>query len=219
LAEVLCSFLLGQVKVPVGDVAQQDWHAEERPHLRMVGWKADRAGIVAQVVETEWPRVLDEHSEDAAAARQFADGVGLSLLDSGEDEALQAYAARVDHAECCVACAREQGRCLDDSFEHRIEREFRADRDPRVEEGAQAIGILEPHGRSSCQTTTRRDFTAASQLPYTSIASSSHAPSSLSGNHGRRRKGKGDAYEETTARDGGRVRGSAGSSRSGRDCA
>ena len=45
LGEVLAALLLGQVEVSVGDVAQQDRHSQERPHLGVVRWEADRPRI------------------------------------------------------------------------------------------------------------------------------------------------------------------------------
>ena len=81
-------------------------------------------------------------------ARKVADRVGLALVDAGEDEALEAGAARVDHTERRVARARQRRRRFHDPLEHRIERELRADGDARVEQRAQAVGILEAHRRS-----------------------------------------------------------------------
>ena len=51
------SGLLGQVQVPVRDPAQQDRHAEERVHRRVVRREPDRARILAEVVEPQRPRV------------------------------------------------------------------------------------------------------------------------------------------------------------------
>ena len=57
LGEVLAAGLLGQVEVAVGDAAQQDRHAEERAHRRMVRREADRARVLRdQVVEPQRPR-------------------------------------------------------------------------------------------------------------------------------------------------------------------
>ena len=51
--EVLAALLLGQVEVAVGDAAQEDRHAEERPHRRVVRREADRARVGRQVVQPE----------------------------------------------------------------------------------------------------------------------------------------------------------------------
>ena len=65
--------LLGQVEVPEGTAAQQDRHAEEAAHRRMVGREADRARIVRDRLEPQRAGVGDQGAEDAAAARQGAD--------------------------------------------------------------------------------------------------------------------------------------------------
>ena len=48
VGEVLAALLLGQVEVAVGDAAQQDRHAEERAHRRMVRREPDRARVLAR---------------------------------------------------------------------------------------------------------------------------------------------------------------------------
>ena len=51
------SLLLGQVEVPEGTTAQQDRHAEEAAHRRMVRREADRARIVGDRLEPQRPGV------------------------------------------------------------------------------------------------------------------------------------------------------------------
>ena len=89
LGEVAAVELLRQVEVPVGDVAEQHGHAEERLHRRMARREADRARIVRDVVQPQRRRVADEDAEDAAPARQVADLAPRRLVDAGRDESLE----------------------------------------------------------------------------------------------------------------------------------
>ena len=84
--EVLTAALLGQIQVAVHPSTGGDRGAEERPHRRVVGWEADRAGVVGEVVQPQRSGVVDQHPEDAAADRDVADRRPLGVADPGGDE-------------------------------------------------------------------------------------------------------------------------------------
>src|SRR5204862_6217201 len=109
-------------------------------HRRMPGRKADRARILADLVEAQRPRVADQHAEDAAARRQVADLPPRLRVDAGGDEALEARAAGIEYAESGISGTRQRGRGLDHLLEHRVERELRAERDARLDEGTRPVG-------------------------------------------------------------------------------
>ena len=61
------------------------------------------------------------------------------LVDAGGDEAFELRTRRVDDAERGVARAGQLRRGLDELLQQRVERELRAERDPRLDERAQAF--------------------------------------------------------------------------------
>ena len=131
--------LLGQVQVSVRHTAQEDRNAEEGLHRRVVGRKTDGARVVAEVVQPQGLRIADEHAEDSAASRQVADrGVGLRV-DAGREEALQPLPGTVDHTQRGVPRPGELCRRLHELLQERIEREFGAQRDTRIDEDAEAV--------------------------------------------------------------------------------
>ena len=110
--EVRAARLLGQVEVAVGDAAEHDRHAEERPHRRVVAGKADRARVA--------PRC---RAAGAAALRGSARRgcprprgrspialVGLARRFPSSGTAREPCPGRVDHAERGVARARSAPR-------------------------------------------------------------------------------------------------------------
>ena len=133
--------LLGQVEVAEGTAAEQDRHAEEAAHRRMVGREADRARVVGDRLQPQRARVGDQGAEDAAAAREVTD-LGHRLgVDPGVDEALEPSSRLVDHAERRVAGAGQLGGSLGQLQQQIVERELRAQRDAGVDEPAQAAGV------------------------------------------------------------------------------
>jgi len=139
LGEVRAALLLGEVEVPVRDPAEQDRHAEERAHRGVVGWKADRARVVSEVVEPERPGVGDERSEDAAAVRRIADRRLRLLVDAGHDEPFEGTAARVDHAQRGVAGPGQLRSAFDDLLEDCVQGQLRGERDARVDDRSQPL--------------------------------------------------------------------------------
>ena len=113
VVEIGAARLLAQVEVPVSDVAELHGHAQERPHGRMVRREAERARIVGEVVQAKQARVVDEHAEDAAAARRVADHGLRFRVETVDDEPLQTVSGAVDHAERRIAGAGQLRRRLD----------------------------------------------------------------------------------------------------------
>ena len=83
--------------------------------------------------------LADEHTQDAATARQVTDRRPRLLIEAGRNEALERRSASVNYTECRVARPRQRRRRLDDPLQDRVERELGADRDPRLEQGAQPV--------------------------------------------------------------------------------
>ena len=73
LAERLPARLLGQIQVAEHLVADPYRHSEECPHRRMVRRKADRRGVVGDVVQPNRLGIVDQHPEHAAPLRQVPD--------------------------------------------------------------------------------------------------------------------------------------------------
>ena len=95
LGEVAAAVLLGQVEVPVGDAAQQDRHAEEGVHRRVVrAGSRPSAGRRARSCRRSGRASRDQHAEDAAPARQVADRRVRLGVDPVREEALERAAGR-----------------------------------------------------------------------------------------------------------------------------
>ena len=142
--EVVSSLLLGQIQVPVGHATEEDRDAEEGLHRRMVSRKADRARVVAEVVSRSGFASRIRTPRIPRPRRQIADRrVGLRV-DARRQEAFEPGPGLVDDAERRVPGAGELRRRLDELLQERVERELRAERDPRVDEDAQTVecGLL-----------------------------------------------------------------------------
>ena len=135
--ELLVPLLLRQVQVPVGDTAQQDRHAEERPHRRMAGREAHRARILRQVPEAERHCVPDQDAEDALTVGLLADGRAQLGADPGGQKAFEPGAGGVDHAERRILRVRQLGRGLHDPLKDPLERQLGCDRHADLDERAE----------------------------------------------------------------------------------
>ena len=103
----------------------------------MGGWfggNPTARGSRHEIVEAQRRGVLDQHPEDAAAARELADRRPVRLPDPEGDEALQLVAAPVDHAERRVARPRQLGGDPDQRLQDGVERQLRGDRDSGLDE-------------------------------------------------------------------------------------
>jgi hypothetical protein len=131
--EVLTATLLGQIQVAVHLPTSGDRDAEERPHRRMVGWEADRPGVLGEVVQAQRPGVVDQHPEDAAADRDVADRRPLGVADSSGDE-LGDDAVPPQHAERPVAGIGELRGQLDDALQGGRERQLGGEGQPGLQQ-------------------------------------------------------------------------------------
>ncbi len=110
----------------------------------MVGRESDRARIVAEVREPERLGLPDQDAEDPPSSRQIADRRVSLRVDTGRQEALEAGACLVDHAERRVPGAGELRGRLDELLQERVEGQLRTERDTRVDKDAQPVerGLL-----------------------------------------------------------------------------
>ena len=60
LAEVALAVLLAQVEVAEGDAAQLHRNAQERAHRRVPGRKADRRGMLGQIVQPQHLLIVNQ---------------------------------------------------------------------------------------------------------------------------------------------------------------
>jgi hypothetical protein len=139
VAEHLGRPLVGQVQVPEHLVADQDGHAQERPHRRMVRREAVAVGMLAQVGQPQWLGIDDEEAEDAVASGQVPDRPVCVRVDTHGEELGEAGPALVEHAQCAVAGVDEFGGRGDDPLQHRRQVEIGADRHDAVEEATERL--------------------------------------------------------------------------------
>jgi hypothetical protein len=117
--------------------AQQDRHAEEAAHRRVGRREADRARILRKVVQPQRVCLANQHPEDAASARQGADGPVRLRVDAVRHEPLELEAACGDHAERRVAGASQLGGRLHEPLQERVQRQLGGDGQTGREERAQ----------------------------------------------------------------------------------
>jgi hypothetical protein len=90
--------------------------------------------MVADVVQAQRTRVVDEHAEQAATARQVADGAMGVLVDAAGEEACELTAALVEDPERDVARPGEVGGGLQEPVEHGLEVQFGQQAAPGLDE-------------------------------------------------------------------------------------
>ena len=144
----------------------------------MGGWfggNPTARGSRHEIVEAQRRGVLDQHPENAAAARELADRSPVRLPDPEGDEALQLVAAPVDHAERRVARPRQLGGDPDQRLQDGVEGQLRGDRDSGLDEPPPpliavhtAIQPCWPRSRTRLQA----DFTAMPPVPKPPTAKS-----------------------------------------------
>jgi hypothetical protein len=137
----LAAGLLGEVQVAPRLAADQDRHAEERPHRRVAGREAVRARVLAEVREAQRPRLLDEQAEDPAPAWQVADGAVGSRVHAAGEELRELAPALVEDAERGVPRAGEFARGLEHAVEHDVEVQLRQEAAADLDEADEAVVI------------------------------------------------------------------------------
>ena len=92
--------------------------------------KPQRLRVVAEVLEPQRPRLLDQQPEDAATAGQVPDRAMRVRVDAGGDEALELLPALVEHAHGRVARAGDLARDVEQLLQDRLDVEL-GDQSPR----------------------------------------------------------------------------------------
>jgi hypothetical protein len=136
--EGFAALLLGQVQVAPDLLADRDRHAQERLHLRVRGREAVRLRMVADVPEAQRPRVLDQHAEDAAPAREVPDGTMRVRIDARGDEALELLPAVVQDAHGRVPRSGHVAGDVEQLMEHRLDVELGDQAAPCVDQAPEA---------------------------------------------------------------------------------
>src|SRR4051812_14580415 len=95
--------------------------------------KADRARVLAEIVQAQRYRFVDQDTEDPTAARKLTDRPMRFRVDAGRQEALELSAAGIDDAERGVSGARQVGRSRDETLQERLEGKLGRDRHARLE--------------------------------------------------------------------------------------
>jgi hypothetical protein len=95
--------------------------------------------MLAHVVKAQQSRVRDQDAEDAVAAREIPDrGMG-GLVDPDREEALEALAAVVEHAESGVPGTRQLSRNLEHALQQPLDVELRDQRAADIEEAVEPV--------------------------------------------------------------------------------
>ena len=176
VGEAALGLLLGEVEVPERDAPRH--HRARRESCAWADGSAGtrpRAGRGMRSSRRSGRGVLDQHAEDAAAARELADRSPVRLADPEGDEALQLVAAPVDHAERRVARARQLGGDPDQRLQDGVEGQLRGDRDPGLDEPPPPLiavhAAIQPCWPRS-RTRLQADFTAMPPVPKPPTAKS-----------------------------------------------
>ena len=163
----LAAVLLRQVEVSPRLSLDDDRHAEEGGHRGMGERESVGLRVRADVRQTQRPRLGDQHPENPAAAGQVADGAMGVLVDAGREEALEALAPLVEHADGRVARARQLARDLEQALEHRFGIELGDERPPDVQQAPEPPlihGIVLVGRRARCLRIARSRLQAGPAL-------------------------------------------------------
>ena len=129
--------------------------------------------MVADVVEAQRARVVDEHAEQAAPARQVADGAVGVLVDAAREEAGELAAFLVEDAQRDVARAREVGGGLQEPVEHRLEVELGQQAAPGVDEAREPVLVQAVERRHARARAYRRACAATCGAPAAAAGTTS----------------------------------------------
>ena len=128
--------MLSEVQVAEHLAADADGNPDEAVHSRVVARKADRARVVADVLQPDRARIVDEGSEHAAATRGRADRFDGLGTQPDVDEFLE-HPVGSDHTEGTVLRADELNGRFDNAAQHRRELQLAHDSGVRRQETAQ----------------------------------------------------------------------------------
>ena len=94
--------------------------------------------MVADVLEAERPRLLDQQPQDPPAAREIADRPMRVRIDPGGDEAREFLPAIVEHADGRVARAGDLAGDVEQLLEHGLDIEFGDEAAARIDQSPEA---------------------------------------------------------------------------------
>ena len=94
--------------------------------------------MVADVLEPQRPRILDQQAEDPAPAGQIADRPVRLGIDPGGDEALELLPAIVEDADGGVARAGDLAGDVEEPYEHRVDVELGDEPRARIDQAPEA---------------------------------------------------------------------------------
>ena len=130
---------VGEVEVAEHCVTDPDRHAQEAVH----GWVTRRephsAGVVAEVVEPDRARVVDQRTQDPSAFRKVVDPPSLGLGHPHGDELLEAETVRREHSQGGVLSAHQLMHHLDDPVQHGPQVQVADDREVGLHQTTEAI--------------------------------------------------------------------------------
>ena len=138
VGERLAVLLLGQVEVAPDLVADHHRHAEERLHLRVRGGEAVGLRMVADVLEPQRARLLDQQPEDPPAAREIADrAVRLGSIPAVMKR-VELLPAVVEHADGRVARAGDLAGDVEQLLQHGLHVELGDQAATRIDQAPEA---------------------------------------------------------------------------------
>ena len=94
--------------------------------------------MVADVLEPQRARLLDQQPEDPPAAGEIADRPVRVGIDPGGDEALELLPAIVEHADGRVARAGDLASDVEQLLEHRLDVELGDEAATRIDQSPEA---------------------------------------------------------------------------------
>jgi hypothetical protein len=103
--------------------------------------------VLADVVEAQRTRVVDQHAEQAAPARQVADGAVPRLVDPPREEACELATFVIEDADRGIASTREIGGRRQDAIEHDFEVELGQQTASHVDEPGETALVETVGGR------------------------------------------------------------------------
>src|SRR5947209_529920 len=137
----------------------------------MLSREAEALRMSSDLREAQRTRILDQHPQDAAAARQIADGTVRVRVDPDREKALELAALLVEHAERRVARSRDSHRLVDDAAQHRLGIELGNERPTHLGKAADlvdiACGAHQPPVRASRgASATDGEYPLSRRCPY-----------------------------------------------------
>jgi hypothetical protein len=97
--------------------------------------------VASDVAQPQRLGVVDQLAEHPTPARGITDALALRVAETGRDEALEACARRVEHAERRVASTGQLARCVEHPRKYRIEVELVRERRAELDQAFQSPNV------------------------------------------------------------------------------